>query len=50
MKKYSTPTMELQVIRSEDIMALSTESKFVGLGTVGSYAGDRIDFSEYMNF
>ena len=50
MKKYTTPALELQIIHSEDIMALSTETKFVGLGNLGNYAGDRIDFSEYLSF
>ena len=45
MKKYMTPTLELHVINSEDIMTTSGDEKFVGFNNNNSYAGDHIDFS-----
>ena len=44
MKKYTTPSLELQTLSSEDIMTASTYVKFAGLGTI-DYAGDTLDFS-----
>ena len=49
MKKYISPSIELQTISNEDIMNTSSDLdvKFGGLGEISDYAGDRLDFSKF---
>ena len=49
MKNYITPSFELQVISSKDIMTSSgnVDVLFGGYSNVADYVGDSLDFSDF---
>ena len=49
MKKYMTPSLELQMVSSEDIMTASNNVNvaFGGLNVGTDYVGESLDFSDF---